>query len=457
MKVWLELAVKNIKDIQNQVKQSLSNVDIQGAVSKARGAAGAGGSATDAAANARNLTGMGKGIGKIAMTIGAVLGALYVIGKTVKAVLNKMIESSPYLQGVLSVLKRATQLFWRPFGDFLATALRPLAIMLMKAAVKWLGFTRTEEGEGTVGAIAGIGAGAAAGAGVGAIVGGIGGGPIGAFIGAGVGGVLGGALSLLDEAFQGAKNLAYIASEWLDYLAFEVFGIDMTKIREAIAKFIHVTVPEFFTKTLPDWFSKQASKLGDFGSWIWEKITSSLADTWSKISQFGQWFWGQITAGLGNVMERLRQLAQWIWDKITGSLSNTYTKLSGIGQWLYNKITGGLSNVKDWMSNIGSYLYGRITRSIKNAFENFKFGWSWWWSKDAGNQKGLNFVPETGLYKLHRGETVTTAARAEKTGGGNVFQISPVFNISGNNGNVESQVRSAARLLEFEVRRRQLL
>lgn len=73
------------------------------------------------------------------------LGAIGVSIGGVTALLRK---SSPYLKGMLDILGRSFLIFFRPFGDFLATLLRPLAIVLMKFAVafsKW--FKEASPGE----------------------------------------------------------------------------------------------------------------------------------------------------------------------------------------------------------------------------------------------------------------------------------------------------------------------
>ncbi len=122
MKVDLELVVKNAKQVQKQVAESMK--DIPGGISK--GIMGGGGG------------GVGGFIGKATVA----MGALLVIGEGVKKIVNVLKESSPYLKGIFNVFGRAMTMFFRPFGDFLASLLKPLALILMKAAVNWLKFWR---------------------------------------------------------------------------------------------------------------------------------------------------------------------------------------------------------------------------------------------------------------------------------------------------------------------------
>ena len=149
MKVWLELAVKNVKEIKKQVESQLKGIDLKGIAGKA---SAAGGQASKISGIAESL-GLNKGIGKLAVIGGAILGALLIIKKGIA----QLVKSSPYLQGILSVLGRAMMLFFRPFGDFLGHLLRPLAIALLRLAMKWLKFTRKVTGKGEEeGAVAGI-------------------------------------------------------------------------------------------------------------------------------------------------------------------------------------------------------------------------------------------------------------------------------------------------------------
>ncbi len=70
-----------------------------------------------------------------------------VLGAAIAAAVGLLAKSSPYLKGILDIFGRAFMIFFRPFGDFLATLLRPLAILLMKMAVAFLKWTRGPMGK----------------------------------------------------------------------------------------------------------------------------------------------------------------------------------------------------------------------------------------------------------------------------------------------------------------------
>lgn len=459
MKVWLELAVKNAKDVEKSLKNRFKNINLEDILNKALSA---GKKASGAAQSASAATNRAKMISGLLKTAGVMLGVLYLVAKTTQKIFRTLVKHSPYLQGIMSVMGRAWGNFWRPFGDFLANMLRPLAIALLKLSVKWLKFTRTPAGEVTTKGVSGM----AAGAGIGAVVGGgigIAGGPLGVAAGAGagaiVGGMVGGIIALLGDAWKGLKNIWTIATAWLDELL-RFFGIDMDKVRVAVVTFLYRTLPEFFTEKLPKWFNETIGKLKDFGAHVWEKLTNSISDAWIKLKNFGAHVWSKIKESVSDAWQKLSGFAQHVWDKMTGGISNVWNKLRGFAGHIWDKITGGISNLGSWLRGIGSYMYERVTESIKQAFSGFKFGWSWWWQKGEGNQRGLDHVPNDGLYKLHRGEKVVTSSRAQRDFNNSIV-VSPVFNISTGNGSSESEMRSQVRrinrMLEFDIRGRSLI
>lgn len=82
--------------------------------------------------------GFGKALGKIAVGI----GAAGVILKGIQTGIQVLSKASPKFGGMMKILERAMMLFFRPFGDFLATLLRPLAFWLLRVSRAWLKFTR---------------------------------------------------------------------------------------------------------------------------------------------------------------------------------------------------------------------------------------------------------------------------------------------------------------------------
>ena len=496
MKVWLDFQIKNMKKIQAEVKEKLGNVDMEAMLGKAKeaskqiqssfgkidlkGITKALSQKQGAVQKAGELGAESGTLGKLAATAGAVVGVLFVIKKIAQKALNEIVKSSPYLQGIMSVMSRAWTNVWRPFGDFLGNLLRPLAVALLKMSVKWLQFTRTETGEAVVKGASGAAAGAGIGAGVGAIAGGIAGGPIGALAGAGVGALtgagIGASIALLGDAIEGTKNLATVASAWTDKLL-ETFGIDTDAMKTAVTTFFWVTIPEFFTEKIPQFISDSIDSMGNIGAWIWLKITGVLGPAWEKLKEFSTWVWDKITTSLATAWTKLGEFSGWIWDLITTALNSVSTKLGefavwlwekvtsiwswskDLGQWLYDKITGALSNIGDKLVNIGQYMYNKVTSSISRAFENFKFGWSWGWSQGS-HQTGANYIPRDGLYNLHAGEKVVNSSRTAREDKANSIIFNPSFTINATGAGVaeiESTIRNSTRMLEFEIRRRSLI
>ena len=86
--------------------------------------------------------------GKFGSAIGGLVGgaaggaAGAIAGGAILGVLNKAVEylkmGSTRLQGVFTLFEKAFMIFFKPFGDFLAALLRPLAIFLIAFAVQFM-------------------------------------------------------------------------------------------------------------------------------------------------------------------------------------------------------------------------------------------------------------------------------------------------------------------------------
>lgn len=481
LKAWLELAVKNLKEVKKEVQEELKSVDLNAVVTESK----LGKQGTAQAQGMLGSLGLSKTMQGVVGTLGAMLGVLYGIKKAADKMLNQMIRSSPYLQGMLSVLDRAKMYFWRPFGDMLGTLIKPLAIKLLKLSAKWMEFSRTPAGKVTTKALGGAMAGGTVGAGVGAVVGGLAGGPLGAVAGGAVGGILGSmigaTIALLKDALKGVKNIGIIIKAWLDYFVEKIFGINMDEVRAKVATFLYETLPNFFTKTLPEFFNnlwtkiketgtKIKSELKDkltgiwegikeLGKYLWQGLTNKLSEAWETLKSFGQWLWDKVTNPFVQASIKLLNFGKWVWDTITKPLKTIKDNLSSLGTYLWNKITDALSSIWEKLKNIGTYMYRKVTNSIKEAFSGFKFGWSWWWKKEDSKQIGANYIPKEGLYYLHRGEKVLNPSQAQRETTNKTINFKPTFNVTTNGTgiNIDSQIRSAARMLEFELRRRSIL
>ncbi len=344
--------------IANALNKSLKSVGFGGTKSSA-GTGGGG-------ANTGSFMGMSKGIGATV----AKLGVISVIAGTALGLMKK---SSGYLRGVLSVFGRAITIFFKPFGDFLATLLRPMAIMMMRMAVAFLKFTRTGFGKKVVGTALGAGAGALAGAAIGAF-----GGPIGA----GAGALIGAGLALLAQIDWGAvydKMLQFGGWLW-------------DKI-----------------KTIWNWTA-------DFGGWLWDKVKS----TWNYTADFGAWLWERLkstwnyTEGFGG----------WLW----GKLKTIWNWTMNFGAWLWDKVTG----IWNWGYDLGRWLWDKITGSLSNIGSYFGFG------NSKGLATGTAFVPETGMYQLHRGESVIPRVQNTNSNSNQSIVLKPTIQVMGGGSEVDA-------------------
>ncbi len=288
MRVDLELVLKNLKDVQNKVKSTFK--DIPAGISGGITGAGGGG-------------GAGSFLGKATIAMGAVL----VISEGVKRIITFMGQASPILKGTLDIFKRAFLIYFRPFGDALASFLKPMAFWMIKMAVKFLQFSRTPGG----GLVAEAGAGAAVGAALGVVVGGI--------PGAALGAALGAAIPLLDDAFQGVKNIGIIVTAWADEAVQTFLGINMDEVRAKVATFMLVTWPSyvntvrekvavFMLETWPAFVDTMKTKTIEG----WQTVKTFFSETvvgWVK-SAFGgiktfftETIPGWITAMINNIKE----------------------------------------------------------------------------------------------------------------------------------------------------------
>lgn len=351
---------------------------------------------------AAGMLGMSKGLKGIATKLG-------VVGVLLTAILGVLSQASPYLRGILSIFGRAFMIFFRPFGDFLATLLRPLAILLLKLATGWLKLTRPITGK-------------------------------------------------VREAMDEVPQFGYVDNALADFAigianwalkigaAIGTVALEIGKAAFQLGGQIGQWLYDEVIKPAGDWIADKLFGIwkwaNDFAGWVWEKITS----IWIWAKDFPGWIWGKITT----VWSWTKDFAEWIWGKITGIWN--YTK--DFASWLWDEITSAFSNIWDKLSGVGTYLYNRITESIKDAFSKFTFGWSWWWQK---GQVGIPNVPHEGLYYLHKGEEVVPKTRV---GQGKSITLNPTFQFSGmisKEADMDSLVRRASRMTEMELKKRGII
>jgi len=381
--------------IAAQLKKSLRVVGV--------GGGGAGGAGLGEVAG---MAGMTKGLGKVATKLG-------VIGVAIGAAVGLLAKSSPYLKGILSIFGRAFMIFFRPFGDFLATLLRPLAILMMKMAVAFLKWTRPISGK---------------------------------------------VREAMEEVPQIGKTGNLIAdipieiANWalklgaaLGAVIFEI-GKAAFDLGTKIGDWLFNKVIEPAGEYLADKIMGAWNWVKNFPNWVWEKVTS----IWNWTKDLGGWLWEKII-GIWNYA---KDLGGWLWDTMINAFSNLGGWLSGLASWLWTTITNAFSNIWGWLSGIGMYLYDKITDSIKSAFSGFAFGWSWFWKK---GQVGIPNVPHDGPYYLHKGEEVVPKT---KVGGNKSVILSPSFNFSGTVSkdiDVDAIARRASRMTERELKQRGIL
>ena len=231
----------------------------------------------------KEIAGLSKGLKGLATKFGA-------IGVAVTAAVGLLAKSSPYLKGILDIFGRAFMIFFRPFGDFLATLLRPLAILLMKMAVAFLKWTRPITGKVRE-AVEGVPQIPTTGMTLPDIAIGI------ANWALKIGAALG---AVVWEIGKGAFELGMKIGQWLfdevivpagDFLSAKLFDIWN------------------WTKDFPGWLWGKIISIWtwefDFGAWLWDKITSIWSWTWD----FGGWLKSRIIKALdptpGNILSKI--------------------------------------------------------------------------------------------------------------------------------------------------------
>jgi hypothetical protein len=168
------------------------------------------------------------------------------------------------------------------------------------------------------------------------------------------------------------------------------------------------------------------------------------------ILAFGPWLWNGLTTTFFKVLEILAGIGKWMWDTITGFMEDPLGTLAWIGNWLWNTITGALDNIWDSLSGIGNWIWNTITGAIGNFLGGIGRGW-------RGYATGTPFVPETGLYQLHRGEQVIPRGQASSN---RSVILRPTFQITGNISqdiDMDAIVRRTSRMTEMELKKRGIL
>lgn len=336
------------------------------------------------------LGGLGSSLG-ISKGLGAIATKLGVIGIAVGAVVALLSKASPMLKGVLDIFGRAFMMFFRPFGDFLAMLLRPMAIMLLKASAKFLQWSRSTVGENIKDAL--------------------------------MAGLKGGSvMDMLNEAFD----------------------------------------TDIFTKSLVEMFkgidwSGVGDKLKEGASNLWDWSLDLASKAWGKIKDSWEW-----TLDIGErSWERIKEVWNWtldIGEKIWEFLKTAWNWSLDIG----SKIWEAISNAWTWDLDLGNKTWEKMKSSWTWDLNLGSMLWSWIKSKlgfggqseVTGYAVGTPFVPETGMYKLHRGEQVVSRNNNKSV------ILKPSYNFNGpinNDIDLESSIRRANMISEMQLKQRGLV
>lgn len=255
------------------------------------------GGAPGTGAGPAGFLGVTKGLKGVATKLG-------IVGAAIAATVGILAKSSPYLKGILNIFGRAFMIFFRPFGDFLATLLRPMAILLMKMAVKFMRWMRPLAGAAAEGAEKApqlpaefLGAGG---------------------IGTTITGIINSLLKLGGSLGQIVYNIGKAAWD----------------LGGKIGQWIYDKV----IKPAGDWIYEKLKGLWnwvkDFPGWLWEKITS----IWTWVLDFGSWLWEQVTS----IWSWTYNFGAWLWEKIT----SIFTKdRPGLFRLIFPKGQTGIPNV----------------------------------------------------------------------------------------------------------------
>lgn len=393
------------------------------------------------------MTDVSKGFKGITAKMGA-------IGAAIAGAVTLLAQSSPYLKGILAYFGRAFMIFFRPFGDFLATLLRPLAILMMKMAIAFLKWTRPIQGKvgeamkevpqigGTNNMLTDI--------------------PIqianwALQVGAAIG-----AVAL--ELGKGAFELGTKIGQWLfDEVIYPVGTFISDKIMGAFTwvKGIGARIwgdiirPAWdFLKDVGQWIWNQIllpawNFLSNVGQWIWNQI---LLPAWMYLANVGQWIWNQILLPAWNY---LSSVGKWIWDQI---LKPGLLFLSDLGNKIWNFVKGLFHGIIDAVTSVWGFIKtlftGSISASTVWSFIKGIFGSS---GSKGSYAVGTPFIPETGLYQLHRGEQVLNR---NQTGVGKSVIFRPTFQITGNvqkDIDIDAIARRAGRMTEMVLKQRGII
>jgi hypothetical protein len=408
---------------------------------------------------------------------GGMLNSMVMINLT-KGVLDvlKRIEKStekisPMLSQQITIMQKAVQVFLRPIGDFIAKLLRPVAIWFLKIAVKWYqwlsgvlgtggGENKTKSGkedlikqleseksaavqrgdtQGAAGIQTQIDALTAS---------------IGESLWQSIGKFFTETIpDIASKAWDGIVTFFTTTLPNIFNAAFELFTTFWT-----------VVVPSIFTEKLPEAFGFAIGVIVTFWTETFPKL---LEDAWTMVINF-------FTKTLPEAIVSLVETAILFFGTtlpeaiLTAAAAIITNMIIFFGTTLPEAITAACSAIKtfftetipDWFNTMVDKIKGfwdKIKgvgeKIVENVKKGYKEGKEFISEKAVGGQ-----VRDTGLYKLHAGENVMTAAdssRAKGSQGSKSFNnyININANIS-SDMDIKSLARKLAEYQEVELRRR---
>jgi len=404
-----------------------------------------------------------KGLKKLRMTLKKKLDPII---KFTKKVANFLSKVSPAFKQQMSILKKAWLLFWRPMGDFLAKILRPLGILLLKVALWWykkitsvLGTTGiqdpSEDEEGNAADL-----------------------------------ITRGLKAVADVVTRDSKkpkkdpledfNLGDKLKVWWEDFKWMLYRIKSTfqdawydtinAFKEKWSSF--VTMLGAAWTEISTFFSGLGSKFKKYFGLIWDDLVKGwtevfdgfkkqwgsiikslktfFTDLWKKAKKVGVEIWDVVKSAFFVITDGIIAKGVEILKSLKDSFDTIWTKIKTVAQIAYDKLTSALATI--WTK-------------IKQAAKDWLFGAP----KDVNDNPktpgilatGKSFVGETGMYKLHAGETVLPAGESQRRFQGdnssgamnitNTFHLNATIN---SDIDISNLAKRLASLQEIELRRR---
>lgn len=349
------------------------------------------------------MGGMIGNIGKIAGFAGVAGIAINQVLELLGKIKNYLAAASPALKGTFDIISRSFMYMFKPFGDFVAVILRPLAIVLFRFAV---GFHRVmqELGKGISGGFADIGK---------------------AFD------------KFADKPFEAIFDMSKIFGGGIWDIGFWI-GEQLAKVTVGIWD-------------IGFWLGEQLAKVtkGIFNMGFW--IGEQLAEITTGIFDIGVWL-GEET---GKVVTGVFDVGKWISEQLAAIITGTFK----IGEWISEQ----LGKIVDMASkfNLVGWILGVLGSIVDTAIKFDVVGWikevlgRFMGGTPRSEQTGTNYIPETGLYMLHRGETVSPSPSSS----GRKIDITNNFNVNqgtaskyGNSGDLQNAIETAARNVALSQR-----